>query len=185
MAVSDGPGRTGPRRIGSWIVLPLLLAVIGLPTGCGGSDETSEETITKAEWVAQANRICLEAGKTIAPQMNSTFRKRPPETEDLLSLFRNLSPLVRKAIDDIDAMPPPAGDEQQVAAIVEAGNESADRIEQAITDPGVRQALGDEGFFPELFEAFRAYGVEQCARQTNPVPTKEGPGGAGGTPAGA
>ena len=79
-------------------MLPLVLIFAGAPMACGGGEETTEETITKAEWVAQANRICVKAVKTISPQLNHTYRKHPPESDELLSLFQNLVPLLREVI---------------------------------------------------------------------------------------
>jgi hypothetical protein len=141
--------------------------------------------VTKADWVMRANRICAKAAKTIGPHTASTFRKHPPNTDDLISWLRDLVPLDRQAMADIEAIPVPAGDEQQVAAINDANTETVDRLEQGITDPGVRRALLEEGFFPKAFNAFRAYGVERCAKAVNPFALKEAPGGVGGQAPGA
>ncbi len=166
----------------SWVVLPLALFIASVPLACGGGEEATERAITKAEWVARANRICIKAVKTISPQMNHTYRKHPPETDELLSLFQALIPALREVIDEIDAIPVPAGDEQQVAAIVGAGNETADRIEGGISDPSVRQELLTEGLFPKLFKASRAYGVKRVRRlqRIHSSPAKASTGGAGG-----
>ena len=180
MAGSDSPIRVGGRKIAPWFVLPLALAFTVVLTSCGGGDEASEETITKAEFVAQANRICAKAGETIGPQTNSVFRKHPPDTDELISWLRNVATLYRQAIPEIDAIPVPAGDEKQVAAILDAANETADRIEQGVTDPAVRRALLAEGVSPKIFRAFRDYGITGCARATNPIATRETPAGAGG-----
>lgn len=189
MAGSDGPNPVGRRKIAPRVVLPLVLFFAGVPIGCGGGEETTEEAITKAEWVARANRICVKAVKTISPQMNHTYRKHPPETDELLSLFQNLVPLLREVVDEIDAIPASQGDEQQIAAIVDGGTETADKIERGITDPGVQQELLAEGLFPKLFKASRAYGVTRCAAATNPFFTSESlhgsAGGGGGSGASA
>ncbi len=177
MAGSDGSTQVGRRRITSWLVLPLVLSFAGLPIACGGGDETSEEAITKAQFVARANRICVKAAEVVGQRQANVFRKRPPETDEVLTFFRELGPLIHKAVDEIDAIPAPTGDEQQVAAIVDAGSEDADRIEQAVTDPSVLRTLHVEGLYRNLFRAFRAYGVDECAREVNPLLTTEGKGG--------
>jgi len=184
MAGSDSPTRVGRRRVAPWIVLPLALAFTVVLTSCGG-DEASENATTKTEFVAQANRICVKAAKTIGPQTNTVFRKHPPDTDDLISWFRNLVPLYRQVIAELDEIPVPPGDGSQVAAILDAAGGTADKIEQGIADPGVRRALLAEGISPRIFSAFRAYGVTRCARATNPFTVKEGPGGAGGREPGA
>jgi hypothetical protein len=185
MAGSKSPTQLRRRRIAPWMVSALVVLIPAAPLACGGGEETTEEVISQAEWVGRANRICVKAVKTISPQMNHTYRKHPPETDELLSLFQNLVPVLREVTDEFDAIPAPPGDEPQVAAIVDGGTETADKIEQGITDPGVRQELLAEGLFPKLFKASRAYGVTRCAAATNPFFTSESLHGSAGGGAGS
>jgi len=185
MVGTGGPSRVSRPRIAPWIVSALVVFFAAAPLACGGGEETTEEAITKAEWVTRADRICVRAGKTIGPQTDSVFRKHPPDTDELISWFRNLAPLYRQAILELDAIPVPGGDERQVAAILDAADGTADRIEQGITDPGIRRALLAEGVSPKIFRAFRDYGVTRCARVTNPIAAKAVPGPGRGARPGA
>ena len=178
----DGPTRVWRPTVTPWVVCALVVLFAGAPLACGGGEETTEETITKAEWLARASRICVTAAKAIGPQTESVFRKHPPDTDELISWLRNVATLYRQAIPEIDVIPVPAGEEKQVAVVLDAADWTADRIERGVTDPGVRRALLAEGVSPKIFRAFRDYGVTQCARATNPIGVKAvpGPGGVGG-----
>lgn len=144
-------------------LLALALAAGLIAVGCGDDDETTTtsstttaatgapgatgaatgEPLTKADFVEQADQICADGNAEIGQLQN-------PSPEDIAAN-------IQQQVDDIRALTPPEGDEQEIADIVDTA------------DDGVQQ-LEDTGKFqkaPALQEATQLanqYGLKVCGQ---------------------
>lgn len=143
-------------------LLALALAAGLIAAGCGDDDDETTTTsstttaatgatgatgaatgepLTNAEFVEQADQICADGDAEIEQQQNAS-----PE---------DVAANIQQQVDDIRALTPPEGDEDEISAILDAADE------------GVQQ-LEDTGKFekaPALQEATqlaKQYGLEVC-----------------------
>ena len=144
----------------------LLIGVAGLGTlGCGDDDDGQDAAETKSAYIAAANRVCVEhrrlADEAIA---DVAFEGRP--TPDVSQRFlTELVPVLRDSFADRAALEPPEGDEEEVAAIVEAGEKAGVEYERIVSDPKLSQQLM-VGRLPDPYTEVDAlsleYGIEEC-----------------------
>lgn len=152
-----------------WMAAPVAaiaaLALIG--AGCGDSEDESSESSTdaesRAEFIAAADAICTDT----ATEVDVVVRKRfegataAPTNEDLVAFFTEVTlPALQTQFDEIAALPPPAGEEERVQAIVDAGNSA---IAESEEDP---QTLlvpqGSSTPFDEVSGLAQDFGLQVC-----------------------
>lgn len=148
-------------KVGKIGVCSLLLMVSLGVTACGSDDSSSDdssESITKAEFVAQANEICAESNKTIDAAEKEAFSGGQPTQADVDSFINDtVLPQVESQINDIEALPVPEGEEDQISAILDAANKA---LQEGKSDPSSLQGNGDP--FAEANKLANAYGMTEC-----------------------
>lgn len=136
-----------------------LLAL--LMAGCGGGD-TTDTTITKAEFVKRANQICKQAESEREELVKKASALTEPgqelseaqQTKALLGIF--VSPY-EKEIARISNLPAPEGEEEMPEALVEAMREALKDVE---SDPGELARSVDQ--FNEVNKLSTQYGLSAC-----------------------
>jgi hypothetical protein len=140
-----------------------LAATLGLGlvlAACGGSDDSS---LTKAEFVKQGNAICKKGAQEINAgfeKVAKTIPKNQQPSQAQLEKFANdtLIPSVQGQIDDIRALDPPSGDEDQVNALLDSAQEALDKVKQ---DPSLAVG-GKSDPFKKANQQAKAYGLTVC-----------------------
>lgn len=144
-----------------------IAALALIAAGCGDSDdeapESSAGTESKAAFIAAADAICSDT----ATEVNAEVRKRfqgataAPTNEDLVAFFTKVTlPALQTQIDEIAALPPPAGEEERVQAIVDAGNSAIAKSEE---DPQVLLVpQGSPTPFDEVNGLTQDFGFKVC-----------------------
>ncbi len=138
-----------------------LAALSVLIAGCGGGDETTDETVTltKAEFIKQGDAICGEGNdqsekeaEEFAEDNDFDLEKASKEQlEEAVSevLVSNLS----QQVEDLNALGAPEGDEDQVEEIIVSLEGALEEIEEdpsrvfksdVLKEPG--ELAGDYGF---------------------------------------
>lgn len=138
-----------------------LLAALVL-AGCGGSsDDSSAPALTKAEFVAKGDAICERTDKRQATEFgvyveeNGENKSKAGE-EDLVT---NIGlPAIRIEIEELRELGVPAGDEEEIAAILDEAEEA---VEEAEEDPGKVLREADDPF-REVEKLAKAYGFKEC-----------------------
>lgn len=142
-------------------LLALVAALVALLAfaGCGGGDETT--ALTKAEFTKQVNAGCKEHEdeqnklfKEVTSSMDPTEVTR---SDQELLISEVLLPPYEKDIENLKSLSPPAGDEQQVEAIIEAMENTVKRVE---AKPLV--AIRDSSQFTEAKKLLKEYGLTKC-----------------------
>jgi hypothetical protein len=142
--------------------LTLAVATGSVAAGCGGSDSdtTSTTALTKSEFLAVGNKICAKGDKEINQAANQTFGNGQPSASEVNQFVtKTVIPSVQSQINGVKALPPPAGDEAQVDAIVNSAQEALDK---AKADPKLLTDSGGKDPFAESNKLAKAYGLTKC-----------------------
>lgn len=121
----------------------LLTCVIGslAMVGCGGSDSSGsggsdEGQSSKAEFIAQADKICKSAGEETA-SLESRFVRMlessgsAQETKEAAKLLNELIVSVEQQVDELARLEPPASDTKEIDAYI-AEIENRVSLEKAV-----------------------------------------------------
>jgi hypothetical protein len=135
------------------------VAVALLIAGCGGGSDTTS-SLTKAEFIKQADAICEQTDETVLAGMKQAAKlgvgkqKLSPKQEKALVLLGLTS--VRKEAEELAELGAPSGDEAQIAAIVKG-------IETAVTE-AEREPINNLGSsFTEVNKMAAKYGFKGCS----------------------
>jgi len=119
-----------------------LVALAALVAGCGGGDETTDETVTltKTEFIKQGDAICEKANKQseteaeeFAEDNDFTLEKASKEQLEE-AVAEVLVPNLNQQAEELDGLGAPEGDEEQVEEIVVSLEDAAGEIED---EPGL------------------------------------------------
>jgi hypothetical protein len=127
--------------------------------GCGGGSD--DDSLTKAEFIKQADAICKKAHDGFDKAFNQAFPDGQP-TQAQLNKFATstLVPGVQGEIDDVSELEPPAADQDQVDAILEAEQTGVDKVKAnpAILSPSVKEDPLAKGQ-----QLAKDYGMKECS----------------------
>lgn len=121
--------------------------------GCGGSDEP--ESLKKPQFVEQANSICenSESDRNEAMQDAADGEAGGAESATEAAL-----PSIQEMIEELSDLGPPAGDEQEVQAIIAAFEDGAKKLEA-----GPAELASTVGAFERADQLAEEYGLTACA----------------------
>jgi hypothetical protein len=155
--------------------LALALATV-LLAGCGGSDEngnaatdteTTETTISKEEFIEQADAICTRSGDAQAEAQSAL--DTATGAEDAGSAYEGLAEVFQGVNDEIDSLPRPEGDEALIDDLSSKQNEAAALVRELAAAvraqdqaEAERVATEFEQLTAEIGEIADSYGFEVC-----------------------
>ncbi len=142
-----------------------VLALAAVAAGCGGGDDSgdsSSATLTKAEFIKQADAICGDANdqsqkdaEEFAKENDFTLEKASEEQlEDAIAAV--FVPSLNQQAEELSALGAPEGDEEQVEAITNALEDTAAEIKD---DPGT---VLDGNALTKPAKLADAYGLKVC-----------------------
>lgn len=129
---------------------------MSVAAGCGGGGDSAP---TKAEFVEEANAICIQGEKNRSAKLQSLTREYgslPAKSIQEKGIVE-LAGVYEATIRELAALEPPAGDGATVKKIIEAMEDSAQKVKQ---DPGT--ALTGTVQFKQANERAQAYGLTKC-----------------------
>ena len=137
--------------------LPAALLIVA---GCGGGDD--DDATTKAEFIRKADAICKKAHDAFEEEFRQAFSKPSQQTNERLKAFAlsDLVPVQEGEIEEVSALEPPAGDEAEVKAIIDAVQTGVDKIK---ADPGILLPSVPEDPLAEGHRLAKAYGLKECS----------------------
>lgn len=132
-----------------------------MAAGCGDDEEepqTTGEPLTKEEFIAQADQICADGNAEIEEASSAEFSSGSVAQEEVDAFVVEVTlPNIQEQSDQIAALTPPEGDEDQVDAILEALNSA---IDEAEADPALASAIDSP--FQEANRLVLDYGLNEC-----------------------
>ena len=145
-----------------------LLAVVALAligAGCGDDDDSGDssnpdggDALTKAQFLRQGNAVCA-AGNAELEAEGATLGTEPSPQDIEDFALDELVPNIRNQIDALRELAPPAGDEDEVDAILTAAEDGVEAIEQ---DPASAFNDGSADPFDEANQLAAEYGLTAC-----------------------
>lgn len=143
------------------VVLAALIA------GCGGGDETTDETVTltKTELITQGDAICkqgneeIEAGfEEFAEENDIPDGKEPSDEQGVEIVEQVIVPSVKTQSELIRGLGAPEGDEEEIGEMLDSLDQA---VEEAEDDP---ESLFNEDTDPfgDPNEKAQAYGFSEC-----------------------
>ena len=156
----------GKTRIRIGMAATVAVAVAFGAAGCGGGDDSSSgdstaAALTKDEFVTQGNQICADGNKQIETASKDVFSGGKPSTDEVKQFVTGtVIPSIQDQVDGIRALGAPAGDEDQVNAILDAAQQG---IDDAKADPSLLESNGSNDPFEEANKLATAYGLTECA----------------------
>ena len=122
-----------------WIsgILVGVVVLGAVISGCGGGSDSS--TVTKAEFVKQADALCAERQKewkTALASYNQQVQERNATNklqvqEEIATglLEKEMIPAVSKQLEAMEALPAPEGDEEQVSKMLDTLSKELEKVE--------------------------------------------------------
>lgn len=144
------------------LVLSLTFLAVLVAMGCGGSDETS--SLTKSQFVKQGNSICEDARRQQLAGVKKFIGEQPANFKSTEASQRELVaeagfPPISAATEQLSELEAPAGDESEVAAIVEGLEEAL-----AATESELNQLTKESPSpFTDVNELADEYGLTSCS----------------------
>lgn len=152
----------------------LLVGAISLVgASCGDDDDEATTSsagtatgapLSKQEFIQQADQICADGNAEIEQAAGETFSGGRPSAEDQEAFFTDtVVPTGQRTIDDVRALTPPEGDEEEVTAFLDSAQSAIDEVE---ADPAALADVEEGGSsdpFAETNKLAKDYGFEECA----------------------
>jgi ABC-type branched-subunit amino acid transport system ATPase component len=151
-------------------ILPAGLLLIGglVVGGCGSSSTTTTATITKTEFVAKGNAICVAGQKAQNLQVEAYAKKHgfkqnqePTKAQEVELAEHVLIPNIQSQINAVKALGAPSGEEKQVNSALEASQQALDKFK---ANPEL--VFAKESPFHAAGVELHALGLTQCAKHT-------------------
>jgi hypothetical protein len=147
-----------------------VLAIALVAAGCGGGDDETTATLTKAQFIKQADGICSAA----EDELDSKFEKfgkehklsdkHPPNHEESEEAANTiLIPSIEGQVTDIRALGAPSGESDQVDELLTAVEAA---LEKAKEEPAEFIEEEGEGDFAEANKMAREYGLKVCGSES-------------------
>lgn len=146
------------------LIAAAALATGLIAAGCGGDDDESSDsgteatTLTKAEFITEADAICAQGNQEI-DQAFQTLSKDPSQAQFDEVVTVTVIPSIQGQIDDIRALGAPEGDEDQISAALDSAQEATDKVEE---DPSILNDPQGEDPYTEAEKLLREYGITKC-----------------------
>jgi len=150
-------------------VLAAAAAILVIAAGCGGgSDSSDSSSVTKAQFVKEADAICTKGDKQnekefeeFAEEHNLSEGKEPSKEVQEEAVQDLVVPGVRQQIEEIDDLAVPSGDEAKIEEVVTSVEEGLDELEE---DPTLlfkgKNPLGKGS------KLAREYGMVKCGSES-------------------
>lgn len=134
------------------VVLVLGIAAVG----CGGGDD---DTLTKAQFIKQADAICAKGNKRIDAAAKEIFTTKQQPSKAQLTTFATdtLIPDIQRQVDEVRALNEPSDDEDEVNAFLDSAQAELDKGKE---DP---LYITSDKSFSETNQLGKQYGFKVCA----------------------
>jgi hypothetical protein len=143
-----------------WAVAAGIAALALVVAGCGDGDDTTA-SLTRVEFVKQANEICKKQEERRSRMILAALAKKgqgkalsKSEKEDLV--LRALGPY-EEIVGELEALGAPEGDGERIEELVKAMEKAAREIK---ADPF--KAIGSSGQYKEANTLAEDYDLEEC-----------------------
>ncbi len=149
--------RSHPRQLRSTASIAALALV--LLAGCGGDDGSDTTSEARAAFLQSADAICAAGDKKVDAELAARFTdpaSAPPRDEQEQFVSEVVAPALSEQLEQLRALPVPAGDQAQVRRILRA---LAALAKKAANNP---DAVLDVEAPPRAARLAQRYGLNSC-----------------------
>lgn len=153
------------------LLLVGVMALAAFAAGCGSSDDSTDTdeavALTKVEFIEQGDVICEKGNEQLENEAdefaedNDIDTSNPTEEQQEDVIVSVVGPALQSQADELAALGAPEGEEDDVAAIVEALEAGAQELED---DPGSLLKSGAEPL-GEASKLASEFGFKTCGRE--------------------
>lgn len=128
---------------------------------------SSDKAPTKTEFIAKADRICAISRREtqqLANRLVGNPGGKPPTAEQYQKILEASLPIARATGEQLDELPRPKGDEQEIQRFIDSGFELIERFKAAAKTPeGAEEVFsGEQDVDEESDKLAQAYGFKVC-----------------------
>jgi hypothetical protein len=127
-------------------------------SGVGGTVTTSD--LSKDQWISAADNVCKQGDDAIN-QAAQSLGQNPSDADLTKFATDTVIPETESQLSQIQELGAPAGDEDQVQAILAAAQQGVDKLKQ---DPTLVLEKNGGGAFDEANQLAQAYGLQVCGQ---------------------
>jgi ABC-type glycerol-3-phosphate transport system substrate-binding protein len=148
-----------------------VMAIAIVTAGCGSSDDSTTDTgvvvLTKTEFITQGDAICDKGSKQIEDEAdefatdNDVDTENPSKEDQEEVISTVVAPALQTQADELGALGAPEGEEDTVAAIVEALDDGARELED---DPASLLEESGTGPLDGAEKLATAFGFKKCGQ---------------------
>ena len=110
----------------------LLVAMAAVGIGCGGDSDEESGPPTRAEYVEQGDEICQELYEQRDPlEAQAAEAGVRGDDDEAAGIFENAADITENRVADLEALEPPAGDEEAASAFVESAEATIEPAREA------------------------------------------------------
>jgi hypothetical protein len=147
---------SGGTAVAGLSMLALLAAGCGSSSSGASTAATVSGPVTKADFVAQANAICVK-GTQRTEKAGQSLGNSPTEAEAAVAVPAKFVPAVQAQIDELKALSPPPGEEAAVTSMLNLAQSDLDKIK---SEP---KLAFETKTFADFASVAHAYGLKACA----------------------
>jgi hypothetical protein len=117
-------------------LLAMALLAVLVAVGCGGSDNSASTPLTKAEFIKQADALCVKGSEEIKAEAATSMKasesgkKGASQAQFTLVEEKVLFPGFQREVEEVRALGAPNGDGSQVSKILDAFEKGIEEVEE-------------------------------------------------------
>jgi hypothetical protein len=145
-----------------------VMATAAIAAGCGSSSEDSTASLTKAQFIAQADAICKASNAEIESEFEAFAKKNnigeneePSKAQEAELSETILVPNVTNQGEEIRDLAAPSGDEDEVSAMLDSLDEGVEEVE---ANPQAPFESKQPNPFGPANKLATEYGLEVCGQ---------------------
>ena len=145
-------------------VLAATVAMVGCGSGGGSDTAVAESSISKAQYVKQAEAVCQKGNEEVEADFATFYRenedvKKPTESVYVSLVEEVMEPNISAEVEELRELDVPKGDAAQIEAMLSAREESI-----SIAEGEPKAVIDDsEKVFGKASKLADAYGLKDCA----------------------
>jgi hypothetical protein len=153
------------KRIIAMLAGALAIAIVA---GCGGGSDSSSSSssLTKAQFIKQADAICEKGDKETSKEVeafveeNNVDTNKPTKKQQEEVITEVVAPNVQGQVEQISELGAPSGDEKKIEAMVDAVEEGVEEIE---ADP--KKLIEGQNPLGKGSKLAKEYGLKACGEE--------------------
>jgi hypothetical protein len=148
-------------------MLAALVLVAALVAGCGGDDSDTTASLSKAEFIKQADAICEKSESKVSSEFEDFAKENdwsedeePTKEQQEEAIAEVIGPSVQSQAEEIRELGAPEGDEKTINKMLTAVEDGVEALEESPD-----QLVEGKNPLAKGSKLARDYGLEKCGEE--------------------